>query len=336
MRYSFKIQLLAVLFSFSILQAAEVDEFYKELNLIGGYSSMDDWVGTNHKGLMNSAGFEYFRVFSDEYGDTMKLDLQMRFAYDSMADSENAFGLEIHNAWVEYKLGLGKTLRVGHFDPAFGLEPVLDTHSTLLQTLADNNMGFKKDWGVGYSTYWGDFDVQMAAQLGSGMGIRFEDDNYLLSTRISRKTQAGTEYGLSFLQGQTLQTVQHWTIPVADLVSDESVGRSRVGLDMQRPLGPMRFMGEVAAGDDDGTTVGGGMAQLEYDLPGQENTTLKFQTLGWYDKWASSDQLTLTLSPVLERRLSSEWTVRAGYFHDLQNPHENERVFMIQLYYYGK
>ncbi len=312
------------------------DEFYKELNLIGGYSNTRDWVGTNGKGQKNSVGFEYFKIFSDEYGDTLKLNLQLRFAYDSLADSDDAFGIEVHNAWLEYKLGLGRAIRFGHFDTAFGLEPVLDTHSSLLQTLAFDNIGFKKDWGVGYRTYWGDFDIEMAAQFGSGMGIRYKDHNYLLSTRISSKTESGTEYGISFLHGQTLQSRQSWTIPVADLVSDKSIQRNRMGVDMQRPLGPFRLLSEFAIGDDEGTTVGGGMAQLEYDLPEQENTTLKFQTLAWYDEWNNSDTLKLTLSPVLEHRLSSTWTFRAGYFHDLYHPDDNEQAFLIQLYYFGK
>ncbi|MHC4927591.1 MAG: hypothetical protein ACYTER_09770, partial [Planctomycetota bacterium] len=227
----------ALAFFLIIPQITQADEFYKEMNLIGGYSNTRDWVGKS-PGLKNSVGFEYFKVFSDEYGDTMKLNLQVRFAYDSLESSEDAFGIEIHNAWLDYKLGLGKTIRFGHFDPAFGLEPVLDTHSTLLQTLSFDNIGYKKDWGIGYRTYWGDFDIELAAQLGSGMGIHFEDDNYLLSSRISSTTEAGLEYGLSFLHGQTLQSKESWTIPKPELVSNKSIRRDRVGVDMQTPLGP--------------------------------------------------------------------------------------------------
>ncbi|MHC4552322.1 MAG: hypothetical protein ACYSUT_06100 [Planctomycetota bacterium] len=325
----------ALAFFLIIPQITQADEFYKEMNLIGGYSNTRDWVGKS-PGLKNSVGFEYFKVFSDEYGDTMKLNLQVRFAYDSLESSEDAFGIEIHNAWLDYKLGLGKTIRFGHFDPAFGLEPVLDTHSTLLQTLSFDNIGYKKDWGIGYRTYWGDFDIELAAQLGSGMGIHFEDDNYLLSSRISSTTEAGLEYGLSFLHGQTLQSKESWTIPKPELVSNKSIRRDRVGVDMQTPLGPFRLLGEFAIGEDEDTTVGGGLAQLEYDLPDYENTTVKFQTKAWYDEWNESDQLKLTLAPVLEHRLSSAWTIRAGYFHDLENPVENERVFLMQLYYFGK
>lgn len=50
----------------------------------------------------------------------MKLNLQIRFVYDSLQDSEDAFGIEVHNTWLEYKPGLDKTIRIGHFDPAIG------------------------------------------------------------------------------------------------------------------------------------------------------------------------------------------------------------------------
>ena len=81
--------------------------FYKEAVIIGGYSDKDQWVGKKDMMLKNSIGFEYFRKFSDEYGDFLTLDIQMRIAYDSMENSSDTFGVEIHNAWLEYKLGLG-------------------------------------------------------------------------------------------------------------------------------------------------------------------------------------------------------------------------------------
>ncbi|MGB8226915.1 MAG: hypothetical protein WCE45_08670 [Sedimentisphaerales bacterium] len=52
--------------------------FYKELNLIGGYSDNKGLVGKDNHMLKNSVGFEYFRKFSNKYGDYLTLDLQMR------------------------------------------------------------------------------------------------------------------------------------------------------------------------------------------------------------------------------------------------------------------
>jgi len=106
-----------------------------------------------------------------------------------------------------------ESIRAGHFDPAFGLEPVTDTHGTLLQTLAPKNIGFKKDWGIGYRGLLGKFDYQLAVQLGSGMGIRRKDGSYLLTGRISTPQTRDTQIGLSFLYGRTLVSGQSWTIP---------------------------------------------------------------------------------------------------------------------------
>ena len=93
-------------------EIVRADNFYKEAIIIGGYSDRDQWVGKKDKGLKNSVGFEYYKKFSDEYGDFLTLDLQMRMAYDSTEDRSDAFGVEIHNAWLEYKLGLGQSLRL--------------------------------------------------------------------------------------------------------------------------------------------------------------------------------------------------------------------------------
>ena len=61
--------------------AGQPTEFlYKELNLIGGYSDNDGLIGKNRYMLKNSAGFEYFRKFSDQYGDHLTLDLQVRYS----------------------------------------------------------------------------------------------------------------------------------------------------------------------------------------------------------------------------------------------------------------
>ena len=121
-----------------------------EVNLMGGYSDQESWIGKKGMSLKNSIGFEYFRIFSNDYGDFLTADLQVRLSYDSIESSDDAWAIEIHNAWLDYKLSLGKIFRVGHFDPAFGLEPLMDTHGTLMQSLAVKNIGFKKDWGVGY------------------------------------------------------------------------------------------------------------------------------------------------------------------------------------------
>jgi len=329
--------ILALTFiSISPLQGVVLaDNFYKEAIIIGGYSDKDQWLGKKGKSLKNSIGFEYYRKFSNEYGDFLTLDLQMRMAYDSKEDSRDAFGVEIHNAWLEYKLGLGKSVRLGHFDPAFGLEPVLDTHGTLLQTLASKNIGFKKDWGVAYKGLLGDYDYELAAQLGSGMGIRRKDGSFLLTGRISTPQTRDTQFGLSFLYGQTLQSSQSWTIPAPELMSGKSIRKKRIGIDFQCPLGLFDFKAEVAAGDNDGRTVAGGLAELGYTVPEQQNLRLKMQTLYWSNDWEEKNARDLTLSPVIEYKINSATTLRLGYFHDIYaRDGDEDRQILLQLYNY--
>lgn len=325
---------LAFIFTGWFQAGIKANSFYKEAVIIGGYSDNEQWVGK--KGDMkNSVGFEYYKKFSNEYGDFLTLDLQVRTAYDSKEDSQDAFGVEIHNAWLEYKLDLGKSLRLGHFDPAFGLEPVLDTHGTLLQTLAHKNIGFKKDWGLAYKGLLRDYDYQFAAQLGSGTGIRRKDGSFLFTGRISTPQTRDTQLGISFLYGQTLASERSWTIPAPDLISDESTRKKRIGIDFQCPLGLLDFKAEMAAGDNEGRTVAGGLAELGYTVPEQQNLKFKMQTIYWSDDWEEKNARDLTLSPVIEYKISSTTTIRLGYFHDIYSSSNEDRLVVLQFYYFG-
>lgn len=310
------------------------DGFYKELMLTGGYSENDRWQAGSGT-LKNSVGFEYFKKQSNDYGDLWTFDLQVRAAYNDNFNQSDAFGVEIHNAWLEYNLGLGKSLTIGHFDPAFGLEPVLDTHGTLLQTLALKNIGYKKDWGISYKGFLGDYDYQLAAQLGSGMGIRRQDGSYLFTARIAEPQTKDSKFGISFLFGKTLQSKQSWTIPAAELAGDCAVEKKRIGIDYQGTLGILDFKTEAAVGDNDGTAVGGIMAELGFTVPEEQNIKVKIQGMYWSDDRDRNDKRDLTLAPVIEYILNPESTVRLGYFHDIYSRNGNDRAVMLQFYYYG-
>ncbi|HPD45904.1 MAG TPA: hypothetical protein P5279_01205 [Anaerohalosphaeraceae bacterium] len=325
--------ILACIAAYPFLSPLNGQTFYKELNLIGGYADADQWIG-QMPGLKNAVGFEYFRKWAGDYGDFLTADLQVRFAYDSHADSEDAFGVEVHNAWLEYKLGLGESIRVGHFDPAFGLEAVLDTHGTLLQTLAFKNIGYKKDWGVAYQGLLGEYDYQVAAQLGSGMSINRKDDSFLLTGRIGTPRTQDTQFGLSVLYGQTLQSEHSWTIP-APGISDKSTRKTRIGVDFQSPISIFDFKAEAAFGENDGETVGGGLVRLGYTVPENQNLRFEFQTVYWSNDWGNGDARDLTLAPVIEYKLNPDTTLRLGYFHDLYSNDDNDRMVVLQLYYFG-
>jgi len=311
------------------------DILYKEAVFVAGYSDRDQWIGNKDRGIKNAVGFEYYKKFSDEYGDFLTLNIQMRIGYDFNENRSDEVGVEIHNAWLEHKLGLGKTIRLGHFDPAFGLEPVLDTHGTLLQTLALKNIGFKKDWGIGYKGLLGDFDYQIAVQFASGMGIRRTDSSYLMTGRISTPQTRDVQIGLSFLSGQTLASSESWTIPAPELISEETVKKTRIGIDLQCPLWFFDFKAEIAAGENEGTTVAGGMAEFAYTVPKYQNLRLKMQTLYWSNDWEEKHARDLTLSPVIEIGITPEMTIRLGYFHDIDSIDPEDKKIVFQFYYFA-
>lgn len=308
--------------------------FYKEINLIGGYSGRDHWAGKSGE-LVNSAGFEYYRKFANDYGDYLTADLQVRLAYDSMESSHDAWGLQIHNAWLLYKLGSAGKLRVGHFDSAFGLEPQLDTHATILQTLTPKNIGFKKDWGIGFEGMLGRFDYKTALQLGSGMSIRRQDDSFLITGRIGTPTTQNFQYGVSLLYGKVLEPMGMNTWPRGELISERSVLKKRIGFDSQYLFGAYLFKGEIAYGRDDRKAVLGYLGEIDYTLPQYQNITLELQFQSWIhdvDK-SSMDDSTATIAAAYT--LNSRTTLRAAFSRDVHMMDEKEETkFVVQVYFF--
>lgn len=328
---------ILLLLGFSLAKGALAEQsfFYKELNLICGYSDVEEWIGESQS-LKNSVGFEYYKRFSSEYGDYLTTDLQVRLAYDSSESRNDAWAVEIHNAWLEYKLGYGYNLKIGHFAPAFGLEPILDTHGTLLQTIAMKNIGFKKDWGIAMKGSQPKFDYKVAAQVGSGMGIRREDGSFLLSSRIGTPTDRDLQYGLSLLYGEVLESRGMNTFPRADLIYDNALLKKRIGLDGQYLFGPYLFKGEIAYGEDEKRDVLGLWLETDYTMPGRQNCQLEAQLQSWINDLDKSDTDDTTMTLGLSYKLNSNLTLRANFIHDfnLMSGKEDNK-FLFQFYYYG-
>lgn len=309
--------------------------FYKEINLIAAYSDRDGWLDKSDM-MASSAGFEYYRKFSNDYGDYMTADLQVRLSYDSTKNSHEAWGVEIHNAWLEYKLSSHAKIRAGHFDPSFGLETVVDTHSTLLQTLADQDIGFKKDWGAQLRGSFPAFDYEFSLQLGSGMSIRRQDGSYLATLRIGTSAGRNLQGGFSLMSGRILQTEGERTFPKNTLLSDDAVNKKRIGLDGQYLYGPFLFKSEVAYGQNGGTDVLGYLAEIDYTLPSHQNLEFELQFKSWIHDLGerSNDDSTLTLGAAY--RLNQFTTLRTAYVHDFHRTETKEEDrFVIQFYFLG-
>ncbi|MEI8349555.1 MAG: hypothetical protein WCI77_05335 [Candidatus Omnitrophota bacterium] len=329
-------QALAVLFTLNFVFAASEGFFYKEANLIGSYSSRDGWADKNGTMMNSSVGFELYRKFSGDYGDFLTLDLQMRASYDSKKNSSQAWGLEIHNAWLEYKLSQYAKIRAGHFDPSFGLEPMLDTHSTLLQTLAEQDIGFNKDWGTQVRGSFPAFDYEASLQLGSGMSMRRRDDSYLATLRIGSPQGKNLQGGISVLSGMVLESEGMRTFPKNKLLSVDAMNKKRIGIDGQYLYGPFLFKGEFAYGENDKNDVLGYLTEIDYTFPSHQNLELELQYKTWINDIheASRDNPTITLGTTY--KLNQTVTLRAAFLHNFgMEDLKPEDRFVVQFYFFG-
>jgi len=320
----------------SVVWSNDNSLLYREMCLVGGYSDRDDWVGEKRGAVKNSVGMEFLRKFSNDYGDFLTCDLQLRLGYDISLDSNEAWGLEVHNAWADYKTGLGRNIRIGHFSPFFGLEPTVDTHGTLFQTMAVQDIGFKKDWGVGYRNTVSALDFECGVQIGSGMGIERIDSSHLLSARLGDSRNPNFLYGLSILYGDLLQSEFMRTVPEANYDND-SVTRKRAGLDVRILHGPLLVMGEVSSGWNEDNRVAGAMLQADWTVSSFQALTFQLQGRYWSDDPGVSERTSASTGLGFSYQISSSWVLRSAVFSDVeQYPGENDTLFFVQLYYFGR
>ncbi|MFA5146828.1 MAG: hypothetical protein WC515_05625 [Candidatus Omnitrophota bacterium] len=310
--------------------------FYKELNLIGGHSQKKGWVGHTQE-LSNSAGFEHFGKFSSDYGDFLTTDLQVRGAYDPNQPFSDAVSCEIHNAWAEYRANNALKIKAGHFEPAFGLEQVIDVHSTILQTLAMENIGFTRDWGAGLRGSLAAFDYWVALTLGSGMSIRRIDSSYLVSVRVGTPAGREFQYGVSALYGNALETEGMSTFPKNRLLSNEAMQKQRIGFDLLYNWNSFILKGEGAFGVNNNNNVMGYLVEADYTPPKSQNWEFEMQFKSFVNDLGASRTDDSTLSVGISYKSSQAITLRAAFTHDLNQYHkERDTGFTVQFYYYGK
>jgi hypothetical protein len=310
-----------------------------ELSLLAGYSDNDGWVETLPGSQRSAIGFEHFARLSGERGDYLTTDLQVRMSYDSEAPKDDAWALELHNAWIEHRLGLGRKVRIGHFSPAHGLEPVRDTHGTLVQTLAMMDIGFKKDWGVGYSGIAGPFDLEVALQTGSGMALAPADGSYLASAQVWTPPGPGARYGLSLVHGAVRTGGQPRTFPLPDY-ADGTVTKSRVGVAGEWTAGAFTVLAELSAGADDAGArgahaVGGALLETDYSPPSNQRLSFQLQFRARDNDLEHCGVSTVTGLSGMTYLLTDTVTVRAALATVARDGELEDVRSVLQLYYYG-
>ncbi|MDY6972164.1 MAG: porin [Thermodesulfobacteriota bacterium] len=305
-----------------------------------------------------SIGFEYLKIFSGDYGDWLTFDLQFRLAHthkkkllrnayanynlnfdfnhnklESILTADMNLMPEIHNAYANFRLSpLGHYLKMGHFDVPFGLEPLLDTHPTILQTQATKNVGFKRDWGLSLNGQFPSFDYELSATIGSGGATKIwrKDGSYLLAGRVGSPADT-LQYGLSVLYGNVLMALYD------DYLSEETVSRKRVGLDIQYEYKSYLLKGELAWGQDEDRDVLGTFLELDYTPPSHQSLRLESQLKHFINDLGESKSDDTILSLGTSYKLNEDITLRFAWSHDFNLMWGREDdVFTLQAYYYSE
>lgn len=333
--------------------------FYKELVIAPAYYFGEDEWKLRDIDSATSVGFEYFRIFSGDKGDWLTTDIQIRFPmghkkrlrrnayanfnlnfdfdedkFKSIMSTEWRPMYEIHNLYANLKLNAGRSnIKIGHFDVPFGLEPLIDTHPTLLQTQASKNIGFKRDWGLSVNGALPSFDYEASATLGCG-GVKKiwrKDGSYLFAGRIGTPTSNDLQYGFSLLYGRVLPALYD------EYLFEKALSRKRIGVDGQYYYRAYLFKGELAYGKDEDHDILSGLLEVDYTVPRYQNLQLEAQLKTFFndlDKGGSDDTI-MTLGA--SYKLTNEITLRANYIHDFNlSLGEEEDIIGFQFYYYGQ
>jgi hypothetical protein len=153
-----------------------------------------------------SVGLDYIYKFSDETGDKAAVYAQGRFAWNEL-DNKRKIEPQLYNAYIKFKNPVSD-FWFGHARVAYNLSSYLDSHSLLLQPLGMTDLGFDRDWGMGFlrDFSWG--DAALTYTTGSGMPL-YVTDTKLLSARVSYGVlnNDGYNIGISKADGTVLQAV---------------------------------------------------------------------------------------------------------------------------------
>lgn len=322
----------ALLMVLSLLSLSSLNaDFYREINLLGGYSSREHFID-NSSTLKNSLGFEYFRKLTQQQGDYLTIDIQMRLLYDQ--EDKDHYSMQIHNLWAEYKPGLGRKLRIGHFQPVFGLENQTDSHGTILQTSAMMNIGLKHDWGIAYSRIAGRYDIAIAAQSGLGMGFPEWDNNFLFTGRIGRDYSDDLTAGISLMAGEVAVTDRMQLIPAPHVL--RSIKKSRLGIDIQYSWSAFHYAGEAAYGKNDAEQVLFIFNQIDYKPFGLEGWEFNLQNHYSMLNAADWGKFNTLLGAGVSYAVSETVKLKSAALITLDQGEILDKQIFLQLYYFGR
>lgn len=305
---------LLVLFTRSPLRAQQV-LFKGEVNAVGFYSTKANDVGLARLTPRTSLGFEW-GLRSDSSATRRfafdSADVLVRLTYDPIKRKVVPLPLD---TWARFRVRGqdGKdTLRAGHFQLPYGLNPVLAPRNFFILPLAAYDLGFKWDWGVAYNGWAGRYNYELAGTAGLGERASWSHGGALFSGRIGTPNYKDRQYGLSILYGTLAQQMLN------QLIVPARVRRFRVAVDATLMKRPYRvLMAEAAVGKDGGRSVGGFMVTGDYILPRAPKYSLTGQVVAWFGDLARGRSAISLLTLAASRTVSTSATVRLAWVHNL-------------------
>ncbi len=308
----------------SSVQGAE-SLLYLESQGVGGYSSQGAKAigySLDPDDVMQktSVGFDYLQRLSSDDGDWGVAALQARLAYDFTGQVQP----QVYNAYFKEKFPWAD-IWVGHDRPAFGLSSFLDTHGTLLQTLAMEGLGLDRDWGAGFYKTYADGDIAFSLTTGSGMPL-IENGNYLADARFSYGVleRDNVTVGLSLSKGRVLDIMGY------DLMGGPPMEREMAGVDASLNWLNYEFKLETVGGGQDGRTITGTLFRVGVNLLDENRLKLEVQPIYLSGPGQTDD---LKVFAGVTYILNDTLTLRAMDIHDSRGNFNN---IVGQIYFYRR
>lgn len=238
----------------------------------------------------NTIGFDLHKVFTDEHGDIGTLLLQLHIARRDNAfptphhvEDDDDWEVEFHDFHFNLtRWGRGRTnFKIGRFAVPFGLEPNSETHLTLYQTIAHENLGLKKDWGFSINGQLPKFDYEVAITQASGHEIWNVGKNYAVAARIGTPSEKNLVLGLSAFHGQVMDEhrIHRWRSGLREMSrvdrvlgrtpdkgrgEDNLVRRTRFGIDVFWVNEQYTLKGELSVGRDFNQDVVNSLVEIDW------------------------------------------------------------------------
>ncbi len=243
---------------------------------------------TDQTATIQFIGIDYLKIFSNSGGDYGTLLLQPYITrIDNLKkrpaffDDEDDTELVFRNFYYNYTgLGRGRfNIRLGHFELPYGLEQIVATNGTIHNFIHGPNLGIKADWGISLNGILPFLEYDFALTRGSGNNWETKGDPYVLSGRLGTTREKNLILGISAMDGEIFTD------------KEQTLSRSRYGVDFTWYVRAFTLMGELSTGKDESTNVFNSLLELDWQSPYETSLLyLQFKRFsrenpqGWDDK----------------------------------------------------